>query len=184
MRVVELLDALEGERLAAQGQPDPQDRLHAVGRVVLEVGLAPLEDLEEELAGELLDPQRQPVERVVVHLEDQARQVLLRRHVAREQLVEGGGGQRAAAQQVDAEAVARQRARHVDDLAFLPVEGAPIVAAGHRQPPGAAIQLHPLKKVGEAENLEPSPEMIGHRRVVKFSRLPAGPRPAVTESRA
>ena len=104
VRVVELLDALEGEGLSAQGQADAQDRRHPVRGVVVEVGLAPLEDLEEELAGELLDAQRQAVEGVVAHLEDQARQVLLRRHVAGEQLVEGGGRQRAAAEQVDARA--------------------------------------------------------------------------------
>jgi len=162
VRVVELLHALERERLAAQRQADAQDRLYPVGRVVLEVRLAPFEDLEEELAGEVLDAQRQPVERVVTHLEDEPGQVLLGRHVAREQLVERRGRQRAAAEEMHAETVAGKRAGHVDDLAFLPVEGAAVVSARDDQPAGTAVQLHPLEEVRESEDLQPPPEMVGH----------------------
>src|SRR4029079_3591102 len=111
VRVVELLHALERERLAAQGQPDAEDRLDAIGRVVLEVRLAPLEDLEEQLAREVLDAQREPVEGVVAHLEDEALGVLVLRLVARGKLEERGGGKAAAAEQVNAEPVARQGSR-------------------------------------------------------------------------
>ena len=168
MGVIELLDALEGEGLAAEGEPDAQDGGHAVRRVVIEVGLAPLEDFEEQLAGELLDAEREAVEGVVAHLEDQARQVLLGRHVAGQQLVERRRGQRPAPEQVDAQPVARKGAGDVDDLAVLPVQGAAVVAARDQEPARPPVQLHPLEEVREAEDLETSPEVFCHWRLREF----------------
>src|SRR6185295_11823709 len=120
--------ALEGERLSAERQADPENRLHAEVRVVFEARLAPLEGLEEELAGELFDAQRQSVQGVEPRVEDQPSQVLLAREVAGEELVEGGGRQRSASQQMDAEAMAGLRAGDVHDLAVSPVEDPPVAA--------------------------------------------------------
>src|SRR5262249_40738541 len=99
---------------------------------------------------------------------------------------QGGRRHRAAPEQVDAEAVPGQRPRDVDDLAVLPVERAPVVAARHDQPPGSAVQLHPPGEGGPAPDLPASPAPIRPWIGEEFSH-PAGdgrPRGRMKQSRA
>ena len=115
---------MEGQRLAPEREADAQNRLNAVLRVVVEARLVPLEHLEEELARQLLDAQRETVQGVVPALENESRQILLRREVTSEQVVERRGREGPAAKEMDPEVVARQRPGDVHDLAVAPVEQA------------------------------------------------------------
>src|SRR5262249_11308344 len=160
--VVAGLGALEREGLPAHREPDPQDPHDMKVRVVFESRLAPLEHLEEELAGELLDPQRQPVMRVEPRVEDQAREGAASREAPGEELVERRGGKGAAPEKMNAQPVARQRARDVDDLPVLPVDGPAVGAPADGQAAGAPVQLHPLEQVGEAEDVEAAAQLVRH----------------------
>src|SRR5262249_59457251 len=89
--VVGALGALERQGLAAHRKSDSEDPLNLRFRVVLEARLAPIEHLEEELAGELLDAKRQSVVGVVAPVENEAGERPPSREALREELVKRRG---------------------------------------------------------------------------------------------
>src|SRR5439155_23209373 len=120
------------------------------------------EHLEEQPPGQVLDPQREAVVSVVPAVQDQAREVVPPREAPGQELMESRGGKGAASQQMDAQTVPRKGARHVDDLAVAPIEAAPVGAARDRDASGAPVQLHPLKQVGESEDLQAAAQVFSH----------------------
>src|SRR5262249_46659406 len=139
LAVVELLDAVKRQGLTAECQADAENRLDLKLGVVFEVAALPLEHLEEQTPGELLDAQRKPVVAVETAVEDEPRQVDGCREVACEQVVEGRRGEGAAAKQVHAETMSRERAGNIDDLPLAPVDDAAVAPLPERQSAGAPI---------------------------------------------
>src|SRR5439155_23241231 len=147
LRVVEVLGALQGQRLPAHREVDSEDVFDGGVGVVFEKGLSPVEHLEEQAPGVVFDPEREAVMRVVPAVENQPGEAAASRQRAGEELVEDRSGEGAGAQEMNAETVTGERAGDVDDPPASQVQGPAVRPPRDGQASRTVVQLHPLQEV-------------------------------------